>query len=133
VSPEVEAYLAKARECLNYARVNLENGLGNDAGRNAYLAEFHAAQALILDRAGRAAKTHHGVHTQFNRIAMKEPEIAPEFRQVFAQSYNLKAVADYETGADSVIPLARAAAAIESARRFVECIAALLSHRRPAT
>jgi uncharacterized protein (UPF0332 family) len=64
VSPEVVGYLAKARDCLAYAATNLLVGLGNDAGRNAYLAEFHAAQALIYDRTGRAAKTHNGVHLE---------------------------------------------------------------------
>jgi hydrogenase/urease accessory protein HupE len=33
-------------------------GVGEDAGRNAYLAGFHAAQAVIHARSGRTAKTH---------------------------------------------------------------------------
>ena len=128
MSPEVEAYLAKARSCLVYARINLESRLGNDAGRNAYLANFHAAQAFILDRTGRAAKTHNGVHTEFNRLAVLEVAIAPEFRRLLAQAYNLKAVADYETGTDAVIPLDQANAATNNAGRFVETIAGLLLH-----
>jgi predicted ATP-grasp superfamily ATP-dependent carboligase len=38
----------------------------------------------------------------------------------------LKAVADYETGPDSDIPPERSAAALETATRFVDCIAGLL-------
>lgn len=43
------------------------------------------------------------------------------------QAYNLKAVADYETGPDSVVLPERGAAAIETAGRFVDCINRLLA------
>jgi hypothetical protein len=33
-------------------------GVGEYAGRDAYLARFHAAQAVIRVRSGRTAKTH---------------------------------------------------------------------------
>jgi len=125
LTPEVSGYLDKARQCLSYALVNLEVKLGNDAGRNAYLAAFHAAQALIFDRTGKAAKSHQGVHTEFNRLAKEEKRIDRDVRRFLPQAYNLKAVADYEMGPDAVVPLERAAAAVERAGRFVECIAAL--------
>jgi uncharacterized protein (UPF0332 family) len=35
---------------------------GEDAGRNAYLAAFHAAQALMAERTGKDGRTHKGVH-----------------------------------------------------------------------
>jgi len=125
LTPEVSGYLDKARQCLSYALVNLEVKLGNDAGRNAYLAAFHAAQALIFDRTGKAAKSHQGVHAEFNRLAKEEKRIDRDVRRFLPQAYNLKAVADYEMGPDAVVPLERAAAAVERAGRFVECIAAL--------
>jgi len=125
LTPEVSSYLDKARQCLSYALVNLEVKLGNDAGRNAYLAAFHAAQALIFDRTGKAAKSHQGVHAEFNRLAKEEKRIDRDVRRFLPQAYNLKAVADYEMGPDAVVPLERAAAAVERAGRFVECIAAL--------
>jgi uncharacterized protein (UPF0332 family) len=68
LTPEAAGYLDKARQCLGYARINLDVKLGNDAGRNAYLAAFHAAQALIFERSGKVAKTHRGVHAEFNRL-----------------------------------------------------------------
>jgi len=40
---------------------------------------------------------------------------------------NMKAVADYELVPDAVIPIEQAAAAIETATRFVACIVALLA------
>lgn len=127
MTPEAAGYLDKARRCLSYARINLGVGLGNDAGRNADLAVFHAAQAFLFERTGAVTKTHHGVHTQFNHLAKDEPRIAPEFRPFLSQAYNLKAVADYEMGADSEVPLPRAAAAIETAERFVACLSELLN------
>ncbi len=48
------------------------------------------------------------------------------FPPFLTQAYNLKAVADYETGPDSDIPPERSAAALDTAARFVDCIAGLL-------
>jgi len=124
--PVVAGYLDKARQCLSYARTNLTVGLGNDAGRNAYLAAFHAAQALIFERTGNVAKSHQGVHSEFSRLAKDEPAIALEVRRFLSQAYNLKAVADYEMGADAVLPLERAKTATEKAGQFVHVIASLL-------
>jgi len=127
VTPEAAGYFEKAQRCLGYARINLDVGLGNDAGRNAYLAAFHAAQAVIFERTGKAAKTHQGVHTEFSRLTRTEPGIEQDLRRFLTQAYNLKAVADYEMGEDSVVPLERAATAVLSAERFVDCMMWLLS------
>lgn len=126
MTPEANGYLEKVRQCLGYARINLDVGLGNDAGRNAYLAAFHAAQALIFERTGKAAKSHQGVHAEFSRLAKDNPAISIEVRRFLPQAYNLKAVADYELGPDSVVPPERAAAAIEGGACFIECVARLL-------
>lgn len=52
MTPEAAEHLDKARGCLTRARIILAAGVGEDAGRNAYLAAFHAAQAVILMRVG---------------------------------------------------------------------------------
>ena len=67
MTSEAREHLDKARQCLTRARTILAAGIGEDAGRNAYLAAFHAAQALIAERTGKDAKTHRGVHAQFAR------------------------------------------------------------------
>jgi len=72
VTPEAARYLQKARQCLSNARANLRIGLSNDAGRNAFFAAFHAAQAFIFNRAGKAAKTHQGVQSEFTQLAKDE-------------------------------------------------------------
>ncbi|PWC33415.1 HEPN domain-containing protein [Azospirillum sp. TSO35-2] len=122
MTPEAAGYLDKAQRCLGYARVNLGVDLGNDAGRNAYLAAFHAVQALIFERTGRVAKTHQGVHAEFSRLTKDDPSIAPELRLFLSQAYNLKAVADYEMGPDAEVPVEHAAAALTTAERFVALI-----------
>ena len=127
MTPEATAYLEKARKCLSNAHASLGIGLSNDAGRSAYLAAFHTSQALIFERTGKAAKTHQGVQSELHRLALNEPRIDKAFPPFLTQAYNLKAVADYETGANSDIPPERSAAAIETASRFLDCITELLS------
>jgi uncharacterized protein (UPF0332 family) len=42
------------------------------AAREAYMAAFHAAQACLFERDGRAPKTHSGVHAAFGLLAAGE-------------------------------------------------------------
>jgi len=100
--------------------------LNEDAGRAAYLAGFHAAQAFIFDNIGKVFKTHRGVQTEFLRLTKDDSRIEPELRIFLSQAYNLKAIADYEGGDDSEFSAQRAAAAIRAATRFVHCIAELI-------
>ena len=123
---EAKHYLEKARECLSNARATLSIGLSNDAGRNAYLAAFHAAQAFIFTATGKVAKTHSGVRSEFSRLAKEEPRLDKGFSNFLAHAYTLKEVADYETGPGSNIPLERSTAAVETATRFVDGIAHLI-------
>jgi len=74
VTPEAAGNFAKAHEYLTTARAWLDIlHYTDEAGRAAYLAGYHAAQALIYDCTGREAKTHKGVHSQFNRLAKRDP------------------------------------------------------------
>ncbi len=50
MTPEAGLFLEKARRCLGHARAILQIELGDEAGRVACLAAFHAAQALIQER-----------------------------------------------------------------------------------
>ena len=121
-APEVSEHLEKARECLTRARIILGAGVGEDAGRNAYLAGFHAAQAVIRARTGRTAKTHRGVHRILSQLGRTEPPLA-----VFlSQAYNMKAVADYELGPGAGVPLERPRHAIDRAADFVEQVRGLV-------
>ena len=126
MKPETERYLDKAGQALREARAVAGIDLAEAAGRAAYLAMFHAAQALIFERIGKVPKTHHGVHAQFSRLARNEPRIG-ELPRFLSQAYDFKTVADYEIGPDATVPLPEAISAIEGAQRFIDRIAELLA------
>ena len=126
MKPETERYLDKARQVLSEARAVAGIDLAEAAGRAAYLAAFHAAQALIFERIGKVPKTHHGVHAQFSRLARNEPRIGIELPRFLSQAYDFKTVADYEIGPDATVPLLEAISAIEAAQRFIDRIVELL-------
>ena len=96
--PETAAFLDTAREQLGRAGTMLGVGLAEDAGRAAYLAGLHAAQALLFERTGRAFKKHASVRGEFGRLARDDPRFDAELRAFLGRAYVLKAVADYETG-----------------------------------
>jgi uncharacterized protein (UPF0332 family) len=117
MTPEAERSLQKASECLNTARAELAINLGGEAGRNAYLAAFHAARAFIFEHSGKVVKRHESVHREFRRLAKDEPGIDKIFPPFLSQGYNMKAIADYDTTPGSFVSPGHAAAAIETATR----------------
>lgn len=58
--PETAQFIDNARKMLERGRLMLEVPLYEDAGRAAYLACFHVAQALIFEREQRILKAHYG-------------------------------------------------------------------------
>jgi uncharacterized protein (UPF0332 family) len=58
---QTSAYLAKANQALDKARRVLAIHIADKAGRHAYYAQFHAAQALIFERMDKISKSHKGV------------------------------------------------------------------------
>jgi uncharacterized protein (UPF0332 family) len=132
VKPEAAEHLDRAGEYLTKARNLLDVLHYNDeAGRAAYLAALHAAQALIFERTGQLASSHGGINSQFNLLTRGDPRIDAELRRFLPHAYDLKAVADYEAGPGSIVPLARVEAAIATARRFVDLVAELLDEAAP--
>ena len=69
MKPESQSYLDKAHQSLAHGRAILSIDLGDDAGRAAYLAALHAAQALIFEATGRVAKLLIGQGYGFIRLA----------------------------------------------------------------
>lgn len=132
MTPEAAEFLAKAQHLLAEADTMLRVDLNDAAGRTAYLAGFHAAQAFIFERDGRTFKTHHGVQTEFLRLTKDDPRVAGEMRLFLSRSYNLKAIADYETGPGSEVSAERAAAAIADGKRFVSLVADLIAASMPS-
>jgi uncharacterized protein (UPF0332 family) len=127
VKPQVAAFFAKSREFLEKAQGLLDaHHWPDEAGRAAYLAGFHAAQALIFDKTGRAVKRHNGVKTEFHRLVRGDARVDDELRAFLGFAYNLKAIADYQTGPGSKVSPELAVEAIEIARRFVAKMAELV-------
>jgi len=126
VTPEAARFLDKARQCLADA-VLYQPIVRRIAGREAYLAAYHAAEALPYERTGKIANTHRGLRAQFARLAKDEPRIDHTVAEFLDRGYELKSLADYGTGAEADITVATATAAIAMATRFVECIASLLA------
>ena len=98
MTPEADRFLQKAKKHLERGHTILGVGLNDDAGRAAYLAAFHAAQAVIFERTGKVLKTHKGVQIEFLSLTKNDPRLMPDQRIFLSQAYNLKAIADYETG-----------------------------------
>ena len=81
----------------------LSIALNDAAGRTAYLAGFHAAQAYISEKTGKTAKTPKGVQSELHRLTKDNPHFDADLRPFLSQTYNLKAVADYETGPEAEV------------------------------
>jgi uncharacterized protein (UPF0332 family) len=119
VTPETGLYLAKAHKLLAEAEAMLSFHLHDAAGRTAYLAGFHAAQALISEVTRKSVKTHKGVHRELHRLTAGMPGFDNELRAFLSKSYSLKSIADYETGPENEVSPGRANEAVEQAKRFV--------------
>jgi uncharacterized protein (UPF0332 family) len=119
MKPETKLYLAKARKTLRQAEHMASVAESEAAGRAAYLAGFHAAQALIFEREDRVVKTHKGVHGEFARLVKGDARFDAELRAFLGRSYALKSIADYEIGPGLDVSDAQAVEAIGAALRFV--------------
>ncbi len=132
MTPEAARFLEKARTLLDHADVMLGVNLNDEAGRTAYLAGFHAAQAFIYENIGKALKTHKGVQTEFLRLTKDDPRFPVDLRVFLSHAYNLKAIADYETGPDSEVTAERARQAVQTGKKFVAHVARLLTAPFPS-
>ena len=126
MTDEARMFLAKAVKLLNEADMMLSVNLDEAAGRSAYLAAFHAAQALIFEHLGKVLKTHAGVHAEFLRLTRNDPRLDADLRVFLLRSYNLKAIADYETDPETGVTRPRAEDAVATGRRFVACIEGMI-------
>ena len=121
------AFIEKSRGLLGQADTMLAVGLTDAAGRTAYLAGLHAAQALIFERTSKVIKRHRGVQNELQRLTKDEPRFDPALRGFLARAYNLKAIADYDTDPGAEVTVEEAQQAIEAAKRFVASIEGLLT------
>jgi len=91
MTPETGFFLEKARKLIDEAEAMLSINLHDAAGRTAYLAGFHAAQAFISEKTGKSVKTHKGVQTELHRLTRHEPGFSPELRGFLSRATTSKA------------------------------------------
>ena len=121
MTPEAARFLQNAEKHFKRGQTMLSVQLNDDAARAAYLAAFHAAQAVIFERSGRIVKTHRGVQSEFLRLTKDDPLFTPDQRVFLSQAYDFKAVADYETGF-AELSAEQATEALERGRGFVHAV-----------
>jgi uncharacterized protein (UPF0332 family) len=127
VTPESEGHLRKGREYLSKARTLLDvTHFSDEAARAAYLAGFHAAQALISERTGRIVKTHRGVRSALARLSKDDIRFDRSLTQFLGAAYRRKEIVDYGVGPQAVVPEVDARELIDAATRFVDRIAEIL-------
>jgi len=126
VKPETARFLEKARDLVAQADTMLNVGLNDAAGRTAYLAGYNAAKALLFEHRNRNYTSHGRVQTNFAQLTKDDARIDPHLRAFLSNAYNLKRLADYETGPGSEVSAERATEATQTAHRFVECVAGML-------
>jgi len=71
-------------------------------------------------------KSHKGVQKEFLRATKDDPRVDRELRAFLGRAYNLKAIADYETGPGCQVSAESAREAIQTAWRFLECVQSLI-------
>ncbi len=126
MKPEALDYVEKAQEDLANARKVARIGLATVAARLAYYAAFHAAEALIVERSGKIAKTHSGVRAEFARLLKDQPDQPREILAFLARAYAYKQIGDYAVGREASITGPQADEAIEGAEQFITFVEAML-------
>ena len=127
MKPEAEQFLTKAQASLAEARAMLNARLAEAAGRTAYFAAFHAAQALLFERESRVVKTHNGVHTEWQRLTRDDAEVDKDLRGFLSRSFRFKITADYGLDPLDRVTDAQASEAIAVAERFIALVESKLA------
>jgi hypothetical protein len=70
-------------------------------------------------------KKHSGVQREFSRQVKDDPRVDTGLRAFLSRTYQLKAIADYETGPGSHVSEESAREAIQTAWQLIECVTGL--------
>jgi uncharacterized protein (UPF0332 family) len=109
LKPETERYLDKARQSLNEARAVAGIELAEAAGRAAYLAMFHAAQALIFERSAKVPRTRiAGFTLNFRGLLRMNRVLASNCHVIYHKLTTSKPSPIMKLGPDAMLPLAAA-------------------------
>ncbi len=126
MTPQADGFLQKARRCLTNSDTILAIPIPDVSAREAYLAGYHAAEALIFELTGKTTKTHKGFRSEFARVTRSDPAMR-EFTGFLARAYELKSIADYGVDPGIDISVNDAREAYNIATRFVASVAERLA------
>ncbi len=129
MTPAAGQSLAAAHRSLADGEVILGVRIPRVAAREAYMAAFHAAEALVVEKTGKAVKTHAGLRTEFARLAQATDRIERWMTTFLANGSRFKSLSDYDVTQETPITVANAEALIAEARTFVARIGELLGER----
>lgn len=90
----VEYWRKRARECLNDAKLLLENKSLHSAVNRIYYALFYQVSALLLDK-GLSFSKHSGVLAAFNKEFVKTGRINKDLGKFYNQMFEHRRSGDY--------------------------------------
>jgi len=117
MNPEVQRHFEQAAECVEDARVLLENDRLVAAVTRIYYAMFHAATAALLAR-GVQRSSHHALLAAFGQHFIKTGELDERLYRSLRAAFERRQQADYE----AILEIDRQALAqlLEEAMDFVD-------------
>jgi uncharacterized protein (UPF0332 family) len=95
VSEEIQRHFEQAAECLEDARVLLDNNRLTAAVTRVYYAMFHAGTGALLARGVRRS-SHHALLAAFGQTLVKTGELDQRFYRDLRAAFQRRQQADYE-------------------------------------
>ena len=124
MSPETARRFAKAERFLEQARKQVPQDMPEATIHTSYYAMLHAAAAVLMDRTGRAPKSHGSVIGQFSQ-QVSSTDQGRAFGRALNRANSRRFVADYD---DETIPTAESATELRAqAADFVAYCRSLLA------
>ncbi|HSV99942.1 MAG TPA: HEPN domain-containing protein [Sedimentisphaerales bacterium] len=99
MSEEVQRHFEQAAECIEDARVLLDNNRLAAAVTRVYYAMFHAATAALLAK-GIRRSSHHALLAAFGQNLVKTGELDQRFYRNLRAAFQQRQQADYEAVLD---------------------------------
>jgi uncharacterized protein (UPF0332 family) len=122
---EIAAYLRRAEDSLQAAKLLYKAGHDDIAAARAYYAAFYAAAAVLLAE-GREFRKHSGVLAAVHKFLVKTGKLDKEHGKNLNWLFEIRSIGDY--GDLRHVPRKDADKAIEVATSFVGAIKNFLQH-----
>jgi len=120
---EAQLHFERADECVEDARVLLDNRRPAAAVARAYYGMFHAATAVLLVK-GIKRSSHHGILSAFGEYLIRPGLLNPRFHEYIRDAFELRRQTDYEPIVD--IDNRQAREVLDQAIEFVDACKQLM-------